>query len=148
MEIFIDQSGRLEFTKVDTVIAFSAKGHLSKSILIKAKEKRKLQEYFRKICKENIFIYKSFAVLIFLLIRTDLPKINSINIDLEYQGKNNIINNYLLTLIRKHGKFFNTSQIRFKEVGHIDCHWCAIETFRKNRKPDIKVKFKDLVEFI
>lgn len=140
MEIFIDQSGRLEFTKVDTVIAYSNSYLETKSILIEAKEKRKLQSYFRKNGNDKVYIYKTFAILIYILLENKFKYISSLNIDMEYEGREILIKNFLLDLIFKNNKKIDSKQINFVHVGKKHkCHDKAIRTFRKEIKPDIKV---------
>ena len=73
MIIEIDQSGKIENTSKNTVIAFS--NEIFGSILVKAKDKREIQKIFRKIGKPRIFVYRLFAILIFLLIKNHLKKI-------------------------------------------------------------------------
>lgn len=53
MNIEIDQSGKIENTNKDTVIAFS--DDTCGSILIKAVDKREIQKIFRDIGKSRIF---------------------------------------------------------------------------------------------
>ena len=59
MNIAIDQSSKIEYTNKDTVIAYS--NHKQKSLIIKAKDKRKVQKMFREAGKPDIFIYKNPA---------------------------------------------------------------------------------------
>jgi len=63
MKIEIDQSGKIEDTSKNTIIAFS--NGKFKSIFISAREKRELQKFFRRIGKPRIFVYRVFAILIF-----------------------------------------------------------------------------------
>ena len=140
MEIFIDQSGRLEFTKHDTVIAYSAKNGLTKSIFISAKEKRILQGKFRNIKQDKFYIYKTFAFLICEIVKDDISNISIINIDMEYEGKEFLIKGFLTTFMKKHFEEFTANQIRFVHVGkNHQCHYTAIKTFQGILKPDLKV---------
>jgi len=63
MQIYIDQSSKIEQTSQDTVIAYS--NGKQKSLLIRAHDKRSVREYFRNAGKPNIFVLRTFAVLIF-----------------------------------------------------------------------------------
>ena len=65
MKIEVDQSIKIENTEKDTVVAFS--NGVYGSIIISAKDKREIQEVFRKTGKRMIFAYKLFAILIFIL---------------------------------------------------------------------------------
>ena len=79
MKIEIDQSGKIENTSKDTVIAFS--DGIRKAIRISSNDKREIQAIFRRIGKPRIFIYKLFAILIFLLIRDHLKELDEVVID-------------------------------------------------------------------
>lgn len=83
MKIEIDQSGRVEYTSHDTVIAFSnsKKG----AIIIKAKDKREIQDVFRKMGKGQLFVIRLFTILIFILLKKE-KEIDDITIDIEYPG--------------------------------------------------------------
>ena len=94
MNIEIDQSGKVENTSKNTIIAFS--NDIFGSIFITAKDKREIQKIFRKIGKSRIFVYRLFSILIFLLIKDHLKRIDQIIIDEEYPGKENLIKNYLI----------------------------------------------------
>ena len=54
MRIEIDQSGKIENTNKNTIIAFS--NNKFKSIFISAKDKREIQKFFRRIGKPRIFV--------------------------------------------------------------------------------------------
>ncbi|MBU4210392.1 hypothetical protein KKC08_05360 [Patescibacteria group bacterium] len=148
MKIYIDQSSKIEYTNKNTVIAFSNGHH--KSLLIKAKEKRKLEKIFKKINKPKIFVYKTFAILLAILIETEIENINhSFLIDKEYTGKEALIKNYLVEILRKQGKKFDKDQIDFTFVGKKSkCHQIAIDTFRGKLKPDITVAIKKLLKYL
>lgn len=135
MNIEIDQSGKIENTEKDTVIAFS--NGISASILIRAKDKREIQSVFRQGGKSKIFIYKLFSVLIFILVKPYVKKIEEIIIDTEYPGRGDLIKIFLLERIRKIKPEFSAKDIYFKAVGKKSkAHIKAYETFAKGKKPD------------
>lgn len=143
MQIEIDQSGKIEYTRVDTVVAFS--NSKSKSILIKAVEKRRLQTVFREQKKGRVFVYKAFALLIYLLIKDDFDNITSIIIDQEYKGKASEIKTYLLRQIKKDGMSFTASHIHFLEIGKkSSAHFKAYDTARGKMKPNKIITAADL----
>jgi len=145
MDITIDQSNKIEYTSQDTVIAY-ANGK-KKSLLIKAKDKRILEKLFRQANKPDIFVYKTFAILLFLLIKDDIKKIHSLTIDHEYWGKEPLIKNFLLQTIRKNGFVFAADAIHFGLIGKKDpSHIKAITTYRKKDKPDLIVSFKKVLK--
>ncbi|OGD56998.1 hypothetical protein A2V71_02640 [Candidatus Berkelbacteria bacterium RBG_13_40_8] len=67
MKIEIDQSGRIEYTSKLSVVAYS--NSANKSLLITAKDKRKIQAIYRRIGQPRLFAQKVFAVAIFALIK-------------------------------------------------------------------------------
>ena len=85
MNISIDQSSKIENTNKNTVIAYA--NSKQKSLLIKAEDKKNLQKIFRNAGKPEMFIYKTFAVLIFLLIKDDVRTICRITIVLNIQAR-------------------------------------------------------------
>ena len=147
MNIEIDQSGKIENTSKNTVVAFS--NGKSKSISISAKDKREIQNFFRMAGKPRVFVYRLFAILIFLLIKDNLKKIDQITIDIEYPGWNHQIKDYLLSEIRKVNPNFSKNNIVFKSVGKkSEAHLIAYSTTQRKREPDLKIGSKDILKFI
>lgn len=138
VKIYIDQSGKVEYTSKNTVVAFS--NGKQKSILIKARDKREIQRFFREAGKPDIFVYKTFAILIYLLIADELKEITGVVIDTEYVGKEFLIKNFLMQIFQKRGIGFSPQNISFFHAGkkHL-CHVAAIETYRKAKKPDVVI---------
>lgn len=147
MKIEIDQSGKIEKTNKDTVIAFS--DDYFSSILILAKDKREIQKIFRKIGKSRVFIYKLFAILIFLLIKKHLKKIDQIIIDVEYPSWGHLIKDYLVKEIKRVKPDFKPENISFKLIGkRSKAHLIAIEVARKKMSPNLKVGVKEIFKHI
>ena len=147
MRIEIDQSGKVEYTNKPTVVAYS--NGRQKSILIESKDKIEIEKIFRKAGKGQVFIYKLFAVLIFLLIKSDLKKDFQIFIDREYSGKEEIIKNTLKKCVIRAGKELEMKDVHFLLVGNKSgSHKRAIEVYRKRIKPDLKVKFRDVIDYL
>lgn len=147
MTIEIDQSGKIENTNRNTVIAFS--NHKSKSILISAKDKREIQEIFRGIGKGRMFVYRIFAILIFLLIKNFIHKIDEIIVDEEYPGWNHLIKDFLLREIRRVRPEFETFRVCFKRIGRKSrAHILAYKINTKKRKADVDINVKDVMNYI
>lgn len=141
----VDQSGKIEYTSHDTVITFS--NGKKKAILIKAQDKRSLQDEFRKAGKSRIFIFRLFALLIFLLLKDE--QFEEIIIDTEYPGRGDLIKNYLLHDFKKIGKDIEPSIIRFHQVGrNCEAHWHGYYVFKGERKPDLIVTEKEILKEI
>ncbi len=64
----VDQSGKVEQTEKDTVIAYS--NSTKYAIVIPRKLKRKLQEVFRMHGFTTLFIYYLFSVGLFYLLKS------------------------------------------------------------------------------
>lgn len=73
MNYQIDQSGKIEQTNKRTVIALS--NFVQATIMLKAKDKRDLQEIYRLAGKPKVFSTQVFAALTYLLI--EKTEINS-----------------------------------------------------------------------
>ncbi|MBI3559007.1 hypothetical protein HY085_01295 [Candidatus Gottesmanbacteria bacterium] len=120
LKIEIDQSGRVEYTSHDTVIAFS--NSEKKAIKLKAKDKRKLQEFFRSVGKGHTYVIKVFSFLIFLLVKD--YKFSKIVIDTEYVGRDGVIRGYLLADLAKMGRIVEPGAIGFSRIGKLsEAHW-------------------------
>jgi hypothetical protein len=147
MIIYVDQSGKVEYTSHDTVVAYS--NGKAKSVLIKAADKRKVQAVFRDVGKSKMFAYKTFAVLVYLLVRDEVREVGEIVIDPEYPGHKHVIKNILLQIMRRHHRFVGRERIHFRSIGkHHAAHKRAIEVFRGRRPPDLTVAFHDVLDFI
>ncbi len=147
MRIEIDQSIKLENTNQDTIIAFS--NHCLGSILIRARDKRELQKFFRRIGKHKIFIYRLFAILIYILIKKHLKDINEIVIDQEYPGKSALIKDFLLREIKKVRPHFPKENIFFKLVGKKSkAHYLAYGVQIGKKLPDREANYKEILKFL
>jgi len=147
MKIEIDQSGKIENTNKNTIIAFS--DGKFKSIFISAKEKREIQKFFRRIGKPKIFIYKVFAILVFLLIKSEVKEIDAIIIDEEYPGKNSLIKNFLLQEIRKIKPDFDRGNIIFQKIGKKSrAHFLAYGIAVGKKKADIEVGAREILRMV
>ena len=146
MQIFIDQSGKVEETGKATIVAYS--NGKQKSLYISSSSKQKLQKVFRDAGKPTIFVYKTFAILIYLLIADDLDQIDSIIIDTEYVGYDPLIKNILTKIILRKSVFFDPNRIHFQQVGkNHKCHETAIKTYRGEKNADKVVRFEEILKY-
>ena len=147
MKIFIDQSGKVEYTSHPTIVAYS--NGYQKSIYISTKDKQEILHVFREVEKPDMFTFRTFGILMAILVEKDINKITSIIIDIEYPGNEDLIKDTFLQSLRKKGITFDRSLIHFAQIGKKhQCHKTAIEVFRGNKKPDIAVSAKKVLEFI
>lgn len=140
--IYVDQSGKVEYTSKHTVVAYS-NGKKS-AITIKAKDKRVVQDYFRKNGRGQIFVFWLFSYLIYVLIRD--ADFKEVTIDTEYPGKSDLIKNYIMGHFLKHGKKISPSSIHFHEIGRkCEAHWHAYYVFTEKRKSEKTVLLKGVL---
>ncbi len=148
MIIEIDQSGKIEETAKDTVIAFAdnAKKTTYRSILLPKREKRKLQRFFRDIGIPHSYNYQVFATLVFLIIRPYLHRLDRVIIDTEYPGKDILIRKLIVEKIRATYQSFDPTTVVFQQVGKGSlAHDRAYYTYTKKYRPNIKVNSKNVL---
>jgi len=87
MKYQIDQSGKVEQTEKNTVIACT--NGKTVAVILLAKDKRRLQETFRRIGMPQLFIDTVFSVCLYLL--TKQLSISKIEVDTEYPSHTKII---------------------------------------------------------
>ena len=83
MKIEVDQSGKIEQTNIDTVVAF--RNDEQYSVLLNKKIKVEILTEYRN--KHKDIHYRLFAILIFYCIRNYLHKIQLIVVDIEYERR-------------------------------------------------------------
>ncbi|MEI6532855.1 MAG: hypothetical protein WCO06_03380 [Candidatus Roizmanbacteria bacterium] len=143
MKIEIDQSGKVEDTSKPTVLAFcNGSKHTIKII---ATTKQSIQNEFRMRNLGRLFVYRTFATLVFLLIYEYLQEIKYITIDMEYPGHEKQIKDILLEMIR------NTElpepTIHFKRIGnHPPVHYLALNTYKNKIKADKIVGLREVMQ--
>lgn len=146
MRIEIDQSGKIENTNRPTVVAFS--NSKSETLIVDGRTKKQIQNLFRRAGNAKIFIYKTFAVLIFLLVKEHLYSTSQIVIDREYPGHDKLIKHLIAEVCLKTGVKFDAKMVHFSEIGKKSrAHDLAIRAFRAKRG-DIKIKYKDLLKVL
>jgi hypothetical protein len=148
MRVEVDQSGKVEDTRVDTVLAFS--DGTSGSILIPAKVKRKCVEFVRDDKHKTKTLYlRIFCAGLFLLLKNHLPNLDQIVIDVEYLGREHDIKALLLRLIWEMDPKFDPDKIQFSLVGKDSpAHIKGYSIFTESGDTDQKVSFEDLKDFL
>lgn len=140
MKIEIDQSHKIEQTAHDTIIALS--NDIKFAIMIKSKEKRTLQEEFRKRNQPRNFVYFTFAALIVLLLQHIDPH-HKITIDTEYLGHNAAIADRITA--------YSNKQILF-EFGFVGkrspAHILAAQVATAKRKPNKLIYAKEVLKIV
>lgn len=131
----IDQSGKVEETSQNTVVAVSNSRNFA--VIITAREKRKLQEHFRRNGIPSLFVYITFASLLIEVIKhTGAGVSTNILIDTEYPGHEK-------TIIKMVGRAINTDTIclSWGFVGKKSkAHDLAYKVFTGKVKANVNVK--------
>jgi hypothetical protein len=146
MRIEVDQSGKVEDIGRRTVVASADINNNTKSVLISARTKRKIQELFRTTGRSRVYVYKIFSILLFYLTK-NVKKSDLIVVDLEYPGKNKIILDMLIDIRQKY-KLPNLN-VRFARIGNKPkAHYAAKNVFNDNKKADVVVGMKEMMTTI
>jgi len=142
MKYQIDQSGKIEQTNKNTVIAFS--NGKQRAVLITRKVKRQIQENFRKRGFTKIFIYQLFSIGIYFLIK-GFKHEETFIIDLEYPGKDKIIYEMLHELLSSHNK--PDHEFRFAKIGNRPrAHYAAKNVFDGKKKAEKILTFEEVMK--
>lgn len=137
----IDQSGKVEDTAKDTVLAYS--NEIQHSVLIPRKVKRQLQEAFRRCGFTRLFIYSSFSAGVFYLIK-DLKVVTHIVIDIEYPGKETVITQLVSNILKASNK--PQHQLSFERIGNRPrVHYAAKNVLDKKTKPNHIVSLREAI---
>jgi hypothetical protein len=144
MKIEIDQSGKIEATAQDTVLAYGGAG--MGTIRVTGKTKRRMQEKYREVGQPRSFVIDIFVVLIYLLIKEDLHRISEVVIDREYPGKEPLISALLSkVLIAKNVTVL--PMVRHAQLGKSsEAHHIAIRTFKSQQPAGRTVIFEELLK--
>lgn len=145
MRYEIDQSGKIEQTHLNTVLAVS--NGKKRTVFLTKKEKRLLQRLFRAQGKRSGFVYEVFSVLVSLLIFQAEPE-KKVILDNEYLGHEGAIKARILEILKTLG-YQREVVIYFGFVGkQSPAHRLAVKTARGEMKPTKKVKLEEVVKLI
>ena len=147
MHIKIDQSGKIEVLTVDTVLAFS--NEITATLLVPAAAKRETYQALKsRGVKPKMIGIRMFAAGLFLLLRDYLAVIDTVTVDVEFEGWEGEIRSLLLGHIRQQAPNFPKECIIFRHVGRKDrCHTIALATYRSKRRPDKRITGGELLRF-
>lgn len=145
MHIEIDQSGKIEQTNVDTVVAF--RNSEQYSVLLEKKIKVEILSEYRN--KHKDIHYRLFAILAFYCIRNYLTRIELIVVDIEYEGRDEDIKRNLLRLIWRIRPNFDKKLIKFSRIGkESNAHKVAYQTFAGKLAPNKIITKKEVEKAI
>ncbi|MEK9179345.1 MAG: hypothetical protein AAB893_02650 [Patescibacteria group bacterium] len=139
---YIDQSGKVEQTNKDTVLALS--NGTWDTIQIQSKTKRQLQEMFRRNGQIRNFVLFVFSVCLGILVKRNMKKTQNIVIDREYFGKEPVIKNIIYQLFKGAKKL---PHIEFALIGKgSPAHFRAYETAKSLLKPNKIISLAEILE--
>lgn len=146
MKVQIDQSNKIEQTQKDTVIALS--NGVKFTVLIRAKDKRVIQNEFRLRGEPRNFIVFTFSALLVFLLGKVKPAVEVI-VDREYKEKEDIIREKLILYSKRLAHDFDRSQITFKLVGKgSPAHKLAGKVAARKQNPDWRISAEEMMEVI
>src|SRR5215212_5215092 len=142
----VDQSGKIEDTKEDTVLALSNGMHWS--ILIPATVKRSCITKLRSRGEHGKKFYlRLFAIALYFLLQDHIEHLSHAIIDIEYTGKDAQIKRFVMNLLQRSGRKVQAGQLRFMLVGKQSAaHALAWDTLRGRRKPDRVISLVELLK--
>lgn len=145
IKIEVDQSGKIEQTNINTVIALTNNKNFS--IIFKKGDKRILEKAFKKMGKGKGYPYIVFAALLAILLKLS-GITNKATVDREYMGHENTIRERTLHFLRSLG-VKNDIVIEFGHVGKLSkAHNLAAKVGSKKLKPNKIVSLKEVLELI
>lgn len=145
MKYHIDQSGKIENTEKDTVLALS--NDIKYTVLLPAKTKRTLQSILRKENRPGMFVYLVFSSLLFILLKSVYPK-SKVIVDREYPGKESLIK-VLIGRIIQGSKNKGKLDFEFGSAGKSsNVHGLAHKTFKGKSKPDKTIKLEEIIKLV
>lgn len=144
----VDCVGRLDDLTCDTVLSISA--GLSFSIVLPAKEKQNALLSIQKgepgwgITRCRVYLY---TLLLFMLIKDYIRKIDIIVIDPEYIGYESQIKDTLLQLLRRLDRNVNKEKIKFERIDRKStARIIAARVYKGDEHPDFIIGTKQLFE--
>jgi len=145
VRVEVDQSGKIEDTRIDTVLAFS--NDICHAILIPAKVKRACIHVLRTRGRGGPTLYpRLFSTALFLLLKGHWQVLELVIVDVEYQSKDRQIKQHLLNLLRRAGLNADGGRVIFRRVGkRSSAHRVAIQTLRGHRIPNREVQMEELL---
>jgi len=140
----IDQSGKIEQTNKNTVLAMSNKKQYA--IVIPRKIKRQLQEIYRRKGLTKFFVYQIFTLGIYFLLEP-LKRTSKIIIDTEYPGKNKVIASFITVFLAINKKPIH--EFYFKRIGNKPrVHYAAHDVFVGKKKADKILTLNEILKTI
>lgn len=145
MKIEIDQSGKIEATQSDTVIADSLGNH----ICFRSIGKQVLQTIYREQKRPRVFVYEVFSALTAVLIRKTFHKTNQYIVDIEYFNQDDYLRSLIASFLRKLKMIVDPAQISFGRIGkNSKAHATAYQILTNKRIKRIYISSEKLLTIL
>lgn len=145
MHIEVDQSGKIEHMNTDTYIACS--NGESYCVMISKQVKQDIHFNYKNKIKQ--LKLKLFCIGIFYCILNIIKKDTIIILDNEYDGKENVVKNLLLDLLRIHRIAFDKKMIQISRIGKKSkAHFFAISAKRGYLAPNKKLSKEEIMKLL
>lgn len=143
----IDQSGRIEQTNLNTILAITDK-NTQIAVIFERKNKRIVQSIFRGQRKIRMFTIFTFSALIAILIKESAIGQNTILIDHEYLADEDFIKERILQYLQQL-KVHTMPKIEFGHVGKTStAHELAAKVAHQKKKANKIVDLKEIFELV
>ncbi len=145
MHIEVDQSGRIEQTNTDTILALS--NRMQRAVRIPAKVKREAIQILREegVAPETYYL-KIFCAGLFVLLKPVLGKAREILIDREYTSKDQTIKLFLLQMAKKERVGLRKATIVVGKIKHKSpAHDLAWSLRRKKTGEDKRISLEEII---
>lgn len=148
MRAEVDQSGKVESTKMPTVLAFA--NTISCTIHISTQVKKDCHQYLKeKSYPPKTRHLRLFAAALVLLIKDRAQQIDQLVIDTEYRGSEKNLKLAIKNALRRAGLNFNLDKITFAQIGkRSNAHILAVGVLRKRREPDKRISFGEIRDLL
>ena len=149
MHLTIDQSGKIERTNVDTVLAYASQSG-GRSVRVPASVKRECLAEMRNRGKGKVTaVIQLFSAALFLLLEDTFDESTILIIDQEYPGHEGNIKGMLLRMASRRGIFLHKDQIIFQEIGKkANAHFWAYGVYAGKRRADRTLTTRELMELL
>jgi len=141
----VDQSGKIEDTSKDTILAFA--NGIKFSLLIPATVKRQCVQVLRDNGLSGQTLYfQLYATGLFFLLRGHIQYLLRVVLDNEYIGQEGQIKQHLYNLLQRTGINIEKEQVHFTSVGKKSpAHILALSIFRGQSSADLTLTAEDLL---
>lgn len=142
--VYVDLSAKVEQWTRGSAVAMS--NDASRTIFVSSKVKQRARRWLSGQYGSRSTQYRVLAVLIYLVVRDDLPNIRQIVIDQDYSGSHveSTIKSLLLDLLKRDKPNVKAGFIRFERVAKSRADILAKQVYDGKKKPDRKVYFAEI----